>query len=106
MKKCINGKMIEITPEEIAQRELEQEQAERLEWLNISYGEAVDREFRKKYLQRDVEAIINNYLSDPNNAEYVREFQEMQAYREECKAYVKAMFAKHGRTEVVNETYE
>ena len=98
MKKCINGKMIEITPEEIAQRELEQEQAERLEWLNISYGEAVDREFRKKYLQRDVEAIINNYLSDPNNAEYVREFNEMQAYREECKAYVKQMFAKYGRS--------
>ena len=87
----------DLTQEEIKQRQAEAEEAERLEWLNISYGEAVDREFRKKYLQRDVEAIINNYLYDPNNAEYVREFNEMQAYREECKAYVKEMFAKYGR---------
>ena len=104
MKKCINGKMIEITPEEIAQRQAKREAAERAEWLSISYGEAVDREFRKKYLQRDVEAIINNYLADPNNAKYVREFQEMQAYREQCKAYVKQMFAKYGRTVTPNES--
>ena len=94
----INGIVRELTPEEIARMNAQAEAAERLEWLNISYGEAVDREFRKKYLQRDVEAIINNYLSDPNNAEYVREFNEMQAYREQCKAYVKEMFAKYGRT--------
>lgn len=98
MKKCINGKMIEITPEELEQRQAEAEEAERLEWLNISYGEAIDREFRKKYPQRDVEAIINNFLADPSNDEYVREFDEMQAYREWCKAYVKEMFAKHGRS--------
>lgn len=93
-----NGDYRELTPEEIAKRQAEAEEKERLEWLNISYGEAVDREFRNKYLQRDVEAIINNYLSDPYNAEYLREFDEMQAYREKCKAYVKEMFAKYGRT--------
>ena len=97
-KVCENGICREMTPEEIAKLQADAEEAGRLEWLNISYGEAVDREFRKKYLQRDVEAIINNYLSDPNNAEYVREFNEMQAYREECKAYVKMMFAKYGRS--------
>lgn len=97
----INGNVRELTPEEIAQRQAEREAAERAEWLSISYGEAVDREFRKKYLQRDVEAIINNYLADPTNAEYVREFDEMQAYRTQCKAYVKEMFAKYGRTEVI-----
>ena len=96
--KILDGKTYrELTPEEIAQRHAEAEEAERLEWLGISYGEAVDREFRKKYLQRDVEAIINNYLADPTNAEYIREFDEMQAYREQCKAYVKEMFAKYGR---------
>ena len=94
----INGIVRELTSDEITDRQADAEETERLEWLNISYGEAVDREFRKKYLQRDVEAIINNYLSDPNNAEYVREFNEMQAYREQCKAYVKEMFAKYGRT--------
>ena len=93
-----NGGYRELTPEEIAKMQADAEEAERLEWLHISYGEAVDRELRKRYPQRAVEAIINNYLSDPNNAEYVREFNEMQAYREECKAYVKMMFAKYGRT--------
>ena len=101
MKKRVDGKYIEMTPEEVAKLQADAEAAERAEWLSISYGEAVDREFRKKYLQRDVEAIINNYLADPNNAEYVREFQEMQTYREQCKAYVKQMFAKYGRTEVI-----
>lgn len=101
--KILDGKTYrELTPQEIEQRMADAEAYERLEWLHISYGEAVDREFRKRYLQRDVEAIINNYLSDPNNAEYVREFNEMQAYREECKAYVKQMFAKYGRTEVAS----
>lgn len=106
MKKSIDGIIYEMNEEEIAEiakMQADAEEAERLEWLHISYGEAVDREFRKKYLQRDVEAIINNYLSDPNNAEYVREFNEMQAYREECKAYVKAMFAKYGRMVASNE---
>ena len=101
MKKILiyeNGVPHEATPEEIAKMQADAEEAERLEWLHISYGEAVDGEFRKKYLQRDVEAIINNLLSDPSNHEYVREFEEMQAYREQCKAYVKEMFAKYGRS--------
>ena len=67
----------DMTTEEIAKMQAYAEEAERLEWLNISYGEAVDREFRKKYLQRDVEAIINNFLAEPSDAEYVREFDEM-----------------------------
>lgn len=101
MIKCVNGDYVEMTQEEIAKMQDDAEAAERAEWLSISYGEAVDREFRKKYLQRDVEAIINNLLSDPSNPEYVREFEEMQAYREQCKAYVKEMFAKYGRAEVI-----
>ena len=96
--RILDGKSYrDMTPEEIAQMNAQAEESERLEWLNISYGEAVDRELRKRYPQRAVEAIINNYLSDSNNAEYVREFNEMQAYREQCKAYVKEMFAKYGR---------
>lgn len=96
-----NGDYRELTPEEIAKMQDDAEEAERLKWLNISYGEAVNREIRKKYPQQAVEAIINNFLADPSDAEYVREFDEMQAYRTQCKAYVKEMFAKYGRTEVI-----
>lgn len=49
------------------------------------YGRLVSRKFRKRYTQHAVEAIINNYLTDPTNAKYAEEFKTMQAYRAECK---------------------
>ena len=102
MKKCVNGDYIEMTPEEIAKMQADAEEENRKYWSTVDYGEAVDREFRKKYLQRDVEAIINNFLVEPSDAEYVREFDEMQAYRTQCKAYVREMMAKYGRTVETN----
>jgi hypothetical protein len=98
----INGHVRELTSEEIAERQAQAEADEREQWAGISYEEAVDREIRKRYPQRAVEAIINNYLSCPENTDYVREFLELQAYRAQCKAYVKEMFAKYGRTEDLN----
>lgn len=71
--------------------EKEAEQAERKYWANINYDEAVSEKIREKYPQRAVEAILNNYLSFPENAEYIREFLELQEYRVECKAFVKRM---------------
>ena len=44
---------------------------------------------REKYSQNAVEAIINNYLADPNNTEYVAEFTALQNFRKECKAKAK-----------------
>ena len=49
-------------------------------------GSLVSAEFRKKYSQDDVEAIVNNYILDPTNEEYKTEMDKMQAYRAECKA--------------------
>lgn len=98
MKKWVNGKYIEMTQEEIAKMQADEEAAERKKWASISYDEAVDDEIRKRYPQRAVEAIINNYLASPENTEYVREFLELQEYRAQCKVYVKEMFAKYGRT--------
>lgn len=98
MRKCINGNYFEMTPEEIANMQAEREAAERAEWLNITYGDAVNNEVRRKYPQQAVEAIINNYLASPENSEYVREFLELQEYRAQCKVYVKEMMAKYGRT--------
>ena len=97
-KVCENGICRDMTEEEIAQMQAEREAAQRAEWLNITYGDAVNNEVRRKYSQQAVEAIINNYLADSTNAEHVREFFELQEYREQCKAYVKEMFAKYGRT--------
>ena len=94
----INGNVRELTPEEIAERQAEREEAERLEWLNISYEDAVNKEIRTRYPQQAVEAIINNYLSSPENTEYVREFLELQEYRAKCKLHVRDMMAKHGRS--------
>lgn len=49
-------------------------------------GKLISKEFRKKYSQDDVEAIVNNYLLDPTNELYKAEMDKMQAYRAECKA--------------------
>lgn len=98
MKRNINGKIVEITPEEIAEQQAQAEQAERERWASISYEDGVHREVRKKYTQQAVEAILNNYLSCPENPEFVREFLELQEYRARCKVYVKEMMAKYGRT--------
>ena len=89
MKKYINGRYVEMSPEEIAKQQADAENAEREYWLTIPYDEAVDMEIRKKYPQRAVEAILNNYLADPTNEQYIAEFDELQAYRAECKAFVK-----------------
>lgn len=88
--KVLEGKTYrDLTPEEIEKRKADAEAAERFEWQSISYEDAVNNEIRKKYPQQAVEAIINNYLSCPENTEYVREFLELQEYRAQCKDYVK-----------------
>ena len=40
---------------------------------------------RQRYSDDEMQAIINNYLLDPNDAEAVKEFNEMQAYRKHAK---------------------
>ena len=49
------------------------------------YGKLISRLVRERYSQDDVEAIVNNYLSDPQDKTYQLEFNELQAYREQCK---------------------
>lgn len=40
---------------------------------------------RQRYSDDEMQAIINNYLLDPNNSEAVVEFNEMQEYRKHAK---------------------
>lgn len=54
------------------------------------YAQEVSRLIRSRYSQSAVEAIINNYLSDPDNEKHTAEFLELQSFRAECKAMAKA----------------
>ena len=64
--------------------------AENGETRDEKYARLVDAYVREKYSQSAVEAIINNYLSDPENEKYKAEFAALQMYREECKNKAKA----------------
>ena len=83
MWKLINGEYIEMTAEEIAQRQAEAEQAEKEYWLNISYDEAVNREIRKRYTESQEFAILRQ------KDEKQEEYQAYYEYCEYCKAFVK-----------------
>lgn len=52
------------------------------------YPELVDCLIRERYSVSQVEAIMNNYLDEPNE-KHTAEFQSLQAYRRECKAQAK-----------------
>lgn len=54
-----------------------------------SYPELVSQFVRQNYSQNKVEAIINNYIAEPQ--EHAIEFQELQEYRKKCKNYAKEL---------------
>lgn len=78
-----NGIYRELTPEELAEMEAQQQKAEREYWANISYDEAVNAEIRKQYSESAEFAILRQKEEKPE------EYAEYYAYCEECKAYVK-----------------
>lgn len=83
MKKYVNGKYIEFTPEELAALQAEQEAAERQYWASVNYAEAVNEKIRERYSISDEFAILRQ--KDEKPEEYATYF----AYCEECKAFVK-----------------
>jgi len=56
--------------------------------LNV-YPELVSKFVRQNYSQNEVEAIINNYIAEPQ--EHTTEFQELQEYRKKCKTHAKEL---------------
>ena len=64
--------------------------AEQNNTLEAEYGALVSRLIRKKYSQQDIEAIINNYLANPENEKYRKEFLDLQEYRALCKEQAKS----------------
>ena len=55
---------------------------------NQEYGRVVNDLLRQTYKADKVESIINNYLDEPNE-KHTKEFQDLQAYRRECKLEAK-----------------
>lgn len=83
MKKIINGKLVEMTPSEIAEMQKAQEEQEKAYWTNISYEDAVNTEIRKQYTESAEFAILRQKDEKPE------EYAKYYSYCEECKAYVK-----------------
>ena len=79
MHKLLNGKMVELTPEELTA----QAQAEAEYWANIPYDEAVNAKIREKYTESQEFAILRQRDDKPT------EYAEYYAYCEECKSFVK-----------------
>lgn len=57
------------------------------------YSAVIEKLVREKYSVSQVEAIVNNYLSDMANKDYLKEFNELQAYRREVKSIAKEIIA-------------
>lgn len=83
MYKRLNGKLVEMTPEEIAQRQAEAERQEREYWQSIPYDDAVNAEIRKRYTESQEFAILRQ--KDEKPEEYHAYFD----YCEYCKAFVR-----------------
>lgn len=83
MYKCINGKMVAMTAEEVAEASAQAEQAEREYWTAVSYDEAVNAEIRKRYTESQEFSILRQKDEKPD------EYAQYYAYCEECKIFVK-----------------
>ena len=54
------------------------------------YGSMVENELKKEgYSTSKIQAIINNFLSEPDNEQYSLEFWDLQKCRKECKERIK-----------------
>ena len=55
----------------------------------FDYAGIVDALVIYKYPNDKMQAVINNYLLEPENEEYITAFNEMQAWRKEAKEIAK-----------------
>ena len=57
--------------------------------ISTNKGEMINNIIRERYSASQVEAIVNNYLSDTTNEEYLKEFNDMQEWRKQAKSIAK-----------------
>lgn len=58
-------------------------------FYTITYNYLVDKLVRARYSVDHIEAIINNYLLDTTDKDYLKEFNDMQEWRKEAKRIAK-----------------
>ena len=82
--RIFDGKVYrDMTAEELAEMQAQEQKAEREYWANIDYDEAVNNEIRKRYTVSQELAIQRQQIKKPE------EFAIYDAYCEQCKEYVK-----------------
>lgn len=79
----------DLTAEELAEMEAQQQAAEQKHWANISYDTAVEAEIAQRYTIGQELAIQRQKDEKPE------EYAAYYAYCEECKARVKEQIAKY-----------
>lgn len=62
---------------------------------HFEYASIVDTLIQYKYPIDKMQAVINNYLLEPSNEEYIAAFNEMQAWRKEAKEIAKEALRWH-----------
>lgn len=60
-----------------------------IEFAKFDYAGVVDALISHKYPNDKMQAVINNYLLDPEDAYAIDEFNKMQAWRKEAKEIAK-----------------
>lgn len=55
----------------------------------FTYEGIIDELITYKYPNDKMQAVINNYLLEPENEEYITAFSEMQSWRKEAKEIAK-----------------
>ena len=83
MKKLVNGKLVEMPPEEITAMQAEAERVEAEYWASTPYDDAVNSKIRERYSESQEFAVLRQQAEKPE------EYAEYYAYCESCKAYVK-----------------
>lgn len=61
----------------------------KVEYDRWEYGGIIDALVTYKFPNDKMQAVINNYLLEPENKEFVTAFNEMQAWRKEAKEIAK-----------------
>ena len=93
MKIYDNGTIREMTAEEIAELEVQNETAERAYWQSINYNDAVNTKIREKYSESQEFAILRQKDEKP------MEYSAYYEYCEACKVFVKEKKSQYGDLE-------
>jgi hypothetical protein len=67
------------------------------------YSVVIEKLIRDKYSVSQVEAIVNNYLLDNTNEEYLKEFNDMQEWRKEAKSIAKKVINFIQENDLINK---